>query len=62
MSAFRRDVTSAKTYSELEKIVNKAIGPSGLMEFTRFDLGEVVHKERGPGAPRILRDLSSATR
>ena len=25
------------------------------MEFTRFDLGEVVHKERGPGAPRILR-------
>ena len=55
MSAFRRDVTSAKTYSELEKIVNKAIGPSGLMEFTRFDLGEVVHKERGPGAPRSLR-------
>jgi hypothetical protein len=33
MSAFRRDVTSAKTYSELEKIVNQAIGPSGFMEF-----------------------------
>ena len=46
MSVFRREVTSAKTYSEVEKIVNKAIGPSGFMEFTRFDLGEVVHKER----------------
>jgi uncharacterized protein (DUF302 family) len=55
MSAFRRDVASAKTYPEVEKIVNKAIGPSGFMEFTRFDHGEIVHKERGAGAPRILR-------
>jgi len=55
MSVFRRDVTSAKTYSEVEKIVNKAIGPSGFMEFTRFDLGEVLRKERGAGAPRSLR-------
>ena len=43
------------TDSFLEKIVNQAIGPSGFMEFTRFDLGEVVHKERGPAAPRSLR-------
>jgi uncharacterized protein (DUF302 family) len=55
MRIFLRDVTSAKTYSELEKIVNKAIGPSGFMEFTRFDLGEVVRKERGPEAPKSLR-------
>jgi hypothetical protein len=25
------------------------------MEFTRFDLGDIVRKERGPGAPRSLR-------
>jgi uncharacterized protein (DUF302 family) len=55
MSVFSRDVTSAKTYSEVEKIVNEAIGPSGFMEFTRFDLGDIVRKERGPGAPRSLR-------
>jgi hypothetical protein len=28
-SVFRRDVASAKTYPEVEKIVNRAIGPSG---------------------------------
>jgi uncharacterized protein (DUF302 family) len=55
MNAFRTDVTSAKTFPEVEKVVNKAIGPSGFMEFTRFDLGEVLSKERGAGAPRILR-------
>ena len=55
MSAFRRDVASAKTYPEVEKIVNKAIGPSGFMEFTRFDHGEIVRKERGAEAPRVLR-------
>jgi uncharacterized protein (DUF302 family) len=55
MSAFRKSIASAKTYPEVEKIVNKAIGPSGFMEFTRFDLGEVLRKERGAGAPRSLR-------
>lgn len=55
MIVFRKEVSSAKTFPELEKIVNKAIGPSGLMEFARFDLGEILRKERGAGAPRILR-------
>jgi uncharacterized protein (DUF302 family) len=55
MGAFRRDVTSAKTYPEVERIVNRAIGPSGFMEFTHFDHGEVVRKERGQGTPRLLR-------
>jgi uncharacterized protein (DUF302 family) len=55
MSVFRKEVTSAKTFPEVEKIVNRAIGPSGFMEFARFDLGEVLSKERGTGAPRILR-------
>jgi uncharacterized protein (DUF302 family) len=55
MSVFRRDVASEKRYPEVEKIVNKAIRPSGFMEFTRFDHGEVVRKERGAGSPRNLR-------
>jgi uncharacterized protein (DUF302 family) len=55
MSVFRRDVSSAKTYPEVEKIVKKAIGPSGFMEFAHFDLGEVLRKERAAGAPRSLR-------
>ncbi len=37
MNLFRRDVTAAKTYAELEDIVRKAVGSSDLMEFTRFE-------------------------
>ena len=52
---FHRKLASTKTYAATEKIVNQVIGVSGLMEFIRFDLGEVLRKERGEGAPRIIR-------
>jgi uncharacterized protein (DUF302 family) len=55
MKAFQRDVSSAKTYAEMEQGIQKATGASGLMEFARFDLGEILRKERGEKAPRILR-------
>ncbi len=55
MAVFAKGVTAAESYGELEKIVQKAIGTSGLMEFIRFNLGEIIGKERGPGSPRILR-------
>ena len=55
MRKFTADVAAAEGYGALEKIVEKSIGPSGLMEFTRFNLGEIIRKERGPGSPRILR-------
>jgi uncharacterized protein (DUF302 family) len=54
MAAFGRDITAAKTYAELEQVVNKSTGPSGLMEFTRFDLGAVHRKQRGE-APKSVR-------
>jgi uncharacterized protein (DUF302 family) len=37
--------------------VRKAIGPSDLMEFFRFDSGEVLRKERGGQGPKMLRLL-----
>lgn len=55
MSRFAREVTAAGSYGDLEEIVQEAIGSSGLMEFTRFNLGEIIRKEHGPGSPRILR-------
>jgi uncharacterized protein (DUF302 family) len=55
MSVFAKAVAAAESCGELEKIVQKAIGTSGLMEFIRFDLGEIIRKIRGPGSPRILR-------
>ena len=57
MSAFMGDVVSAKSFADLEKLISNATGASGLMQFMRFDLGEVVRKERGDKAPRSVRYL-----
>jgi len=57
MPAFLRAVGAAGTDAELEGVVRAAAGPSGLIEFARFDLGAVLRK--GPdGRPgRSLRLL-----
>jgi uncharacterized protein (DUF302 family) len=55
MDAFRKNLIAAKTPSELEKVVDSALGQSGFMEFTRFDLGEFVYKGRAGEKPGILR-------
>jgi uncharacterized protein (DUF302 family) len=55
MTAFNRDMKASRTTGDLEKVVQAAIAPSGFMEFIRFDLGEVLSKEQGAQAPRILR-------
>jgi aliphatic nitrilase len=55
MSAFQGAITSATTAAELEKVVRGAIGPSELMEFARFDAGEVLRKSQVGHGPKILR-------
>jgi hypothetical protein len=47
IKAFSSEVATAKTYSELEEVVHRVLGPSDLMEFTRFDLGAILRKEKG---------------
>ena len=55
MNAFHDDVTAATTVAELEAVVHGAIGASELMEFVRFDSGDVLRKERGGQGPKMLR-------
>jgi uncharacterized protein (DUF302 family) len=55
MKAFRAAIAEATTLADLEEVVRRAIGSSNLMEFVRFDAGEVLHKERGGQGPKILR-------
>jgi uncharacterized protein (DUF302 family) len=55
MAAFRTSISEAQTESALEVTVQRAVGPSGLMEFARFDLGEVLRKESGAATPKSLR-------
>ncbi len=55
MNAFHNAVTAATTVAELESVVHGAIGTSELMEFVRFDSGDVLGKERGGQGPKMLR-------
>jgi uncharacterized protein (DUF302 family) len=55
MAAFRKGLSAAQNEAEMEKVVNPVTQPNGIMEFMRFDLGEVLRKESGAGTPRILR-------
>lgn len=55
MNAFHGAIISATTAAELEKVVRGAIGSSELMEFARFDAGEVLRKSQGGDGPKILR-------
>jgi uncharacterized protein (DUF302 family) len=55
MNAFHSAVAAATTVADLEAVVHGAIGSSDLMEFARFDAGEVLRKGRGGQGPKILR-------
>src|SRR5262245_2765362 len=54
-NAFHVSIASATNVAELEKVVHGAIGSSELMEFARFDAGEVLRKSQGGHGPKILR-------
>ena len=55
MTAFHKALAAATTVADLEEVVQGAIGSSDLMEFVRFDAGEVLRTERGGQGPKILR-------
>jgi len=55
MAAFREKFSAAQNEAEMRSVIDPVTKPNGLMEFTRFDLGEVLRKESGASAPRILR-------
>jgi hypothetical protein len=57
MGAFRSSLGSAATDAELQKTVHDAVGPSGLMEFARFDLGVVLREPLGGRLRRSVRLL-----
>jgi aliphatic nitrilase len=55
MNAFHKALSAATTVADLQAVVQGAIGSSDLLEFARFDAGEVLRKERGGQGPKILR-------
>jgi hypothetical protein len=56
MARLRAAIASG-TFTELQDAVRDSVGSSDLMEFTRFNAGEVLRMENGGKGPRILRLL-----
>ena len=52
---FAKASKSAGSFSELEKVVNRAPGKTGLMLFLELDHGAVLRKESGLSTPKIVR-------
>jgi hypothetical protein len=52
---FWKRVGETKTNSEMEKVVQSALGPSEFMEFARFDHGGVVHKGESGDHSKVFR-------
>jgi hypothetical protein len=52
---FGEQLRAAKSIAELSEVVRAAVGPSDLMEFARYDAGEVLRKEHAGRGPKVLR-------
>ena len=52
---FWKRVNAATTTAEMENVVQSALGPSGFMEFARFDHSGVVHKGQSGNRSKVFR-------
>lgn len=57
MKAFHKGIIEADNVAELEQLVQNATGAGELMEFYRFDSGEVLSKGEGTQKTRLIRFL-----
>ena len=55
MGEFQTKIAAAKTYDDMERVVQPMLGKYGLMEFIHFDVGMVLTRALGPGAPKSRR-------
>jgi uncharacterized protein (DUF302 family) len=55
MNSFAKNVSAAGAFAEVEEVVRAATGPSNLMLFYFFDLGDVLRKRAGGKAPQSVR-------
>jgi uncharacterized protein (DUF302 family) len=53
--AFAKVSKSSSTFAELEEVINRDMGKTGLMLFLEFDHGAVLRKETGLDRPKIVR-------
>jgi uncharacterized protein (DUF302 family) len=55
MAEFTKAIADARTFAELESVVKRGLGRTGLMLFIKFDLGAILRTETGLETPKIVR-------
>ena len=55
LAEFGKVSRSQGTFAQLEDVINRDMGKTGLMLFVEFDHGAVLRKETGLDAPKIVR-------
>jgi uncharacterized protein (DUF302 family) len=57
MVEFFEATKGARTLAELQSVVDKGLGRTGLMMFMKFDHGAILRKDTGLDTPKIVRFL-----
>lgn len=55
MVNFFKETRATSSFSDLERVVQRGLGRTNLMLFAEFDLGDVLRRETGSSAPKIIR-------
>src|SRR5262249_43646725 len=54
MVEFLKTNQYSQTFAEVENTIHRSLGRSGLMMFTKLDLGAILRKETGLDTPKII--------
>ena len=54
---FFKAMSAAKSFPDLERVVQSTVGRTGLMLFAEFELGAVLRRETGLETPKIIHCL-----
>ncbi len=50
-----KETRATKSFPDLERVVQRGLGRTGLMLFAEFDLGDILRRETGAKTPKIIR-------
>ena len=55
MVNFFKETRATSSFPDLERVVQRGLGRTNLMLFAEFDLGDILRRETGSWAPKIVR-------
>jgi uncharacterized protein (DUF302 family) len=55
MVEYFKETRATKSFPDLERVVKRGLGQTGLMLFAEFDLGDILRRETGSKTLRIIR-------